>query len=69
MQWNLIRYRKTKGKTQKEMAELLNISLKTYSNKENGLTQFDMDEMFMLARYFNVKVDELFTPSSSQKVY
>lgn len=51
------------------MAELLNISLKTYSNKENGLTQFDMDEMFMLARYFNVKVDELFTPSSSRNVY
>ena len=46
--------------TQKDMADLLGISVMTYKRKESGEYPFNQDEMFKIAELFNVKIDELF---------
>lgn len=62
MQWNLIRIRKENGLTQKKMAEILGIGIDTYGKKERGILQFTQDEMFSLSRYFNLPLEEIFSP-------
>lgn len=62
MQWNLKRKRLESGETQEELAKLLNINRNTYADKENGKAKFDSDEMFILAKHFNSKLDDLFLP-------
>lgn len=44
------------------MAELLGVETETYSNKERGITQFKASEMFIIAREFNMKIDDIFLP-------
>lgn len=55
MQRLLIGYRKERGETQKDVADLLGVSEESYRNKELGKTQFKMDEMFVLASHYNKK--------------
>lgn len=63
MQEKLILLRKNTNTPQHELADLLNISVKTYGYKENGKSEFTNNEMFKIARYFNKKVDEIFLPT------
>lgn len=60
MQWKLIRLRKENNYNQEEMAKILGVSEATYRNKENGKTQFKLDEMFVIAEYFNKTLDDVF---------
>lgn len=61
MQKKLFLERKIERKmTQKQMADLLGISVMTYKRKESGEYPFNSDEMFKIAELFNVKIDELF---------
>lgn len=62
MQWNLRIKRTEAGETQKDLAELLGISENTYANKEMGKAKFNSEEMFILAKHYNAKLDELFLP-------
>lgn len=62
MQWNLIKYRKIKGKSQKEMAKYLDISEDSYGKKERGQHQFTQNEMFAIAELFNKSLDDIFLP-------
>lgn len=64
MQWNLIMLRKLNGYNQKDIADILEISLSTYMRKEAGLSQFKADEMFILKNLFNRRIDEIFLPSN-----
>ena len=48
------------------MANILGISSTQYSRKENGYSQFKMEEMFAIAKEFDMKIDELFTPRCYQ---
>jgi len=64
MQTKLIRLRKYFGYTQKQMAEYLNVDERTYINKEHGNTQFKLNEMFLIARKFNMDVGEIFLPTN-----
>jgi len=41
------------------MAELLGISEKSYRNKENGLYQFKMEEISIIASIFNLNPEEI----------
>lgn len=66
MQEKLILLRKQKGTTQKELANLLGISAKQFSSKELGKTRFNGDEMFKIADYYNLKVDDIFLPTTHQ---
>lgn len=66
MQEKLINLRKVYNVRQKELAEYLNISEKTYCNKEKGISQFTSDEMFALSKYFKKSLEEIFLPSTYQ---
>lgn len=63
MQSILYGLRKTdKRYTQKQMADYLNISEKSYRDKELGHREFTQDEMFEIAKLFNKKIDDIFLP-------
>ena len=63
MQLVLYDLRKNKKKmTQAEIADYLGISTKTYRNKELGNSEFTMDEMFKIAKLFNMRIDDIFLP-------
>ena len=58
----LIAWRKYSGFTQKDMADKLGITWRTYSNKERGITQFKLEEMFAIAKILDKPLYELFSP-------
>lgn len=64
MQYLLDSIRRSKKITQEDMAKLLNIDVRTYQNKEKGVTQFKQNEMFIIAKFFNKKIDEIFLPTN-----
>jgi transcriptional regulator with XRE-family HTH domain len=45
------------GKTQREIAEYLNIKQNTYSQYENGQRQLPIDILIKLSFYYDVSVD------------
>lgn len=63
MQKKLIAWRKFKSITQKEMAEHIGVDIRTYINKEHGITQFKADEMFTIARVLGKDISEIFLPT------
>lgn len=56
-------YRMLKGVKQENIAEILGITLTTYSNKETGKTQFSLDEAKKISDYLNVPIEQLFFAS------
>jgi len=60
----LSKLRKYNELTYKEMGTLLNIDERTYYNKEKGLSQFKLNEMFIISRKFNKSMDEIFLPNN-----
>ena len=66
MQEKLILLRKQNNVSQKELSELLSITTKQFSAKELGKSKFNGDEMFKIADYFNLKVDDIFLPTTHQ---
>lgn len=67
MQWELIKLRKMNGNTQRDLAEFLGLSITGYRNKEQGITQFDSDEMFMISRLYNKPIEDIFLPREYAK--
>lgn len=63
MQRKLISWRKFKNITQKEMARRIGVDVRTYINKEHGVTQFKADEMFVIAKILGKDISEIFLPS------
>ena len=58
-------YRTMLGKTQKDMAEIFEISKQAYSAKERGSTRFSNEEMIMikemlLPMFPGITIDEIF---------
>ena len=51
--------RLAQGKTQKEVADFLNVSQVTYGRYELSLTEPTIDSVVKLANYFNVSLDYL----------
>ena len=51
--------RKMKGIKQKDLADLLHVSVGTISNYETGVHIPDLDNLIILANYFHVSVDYL----------
>lgn len=49
--------REDSDKTQKEIANELNMSLKTYCNYERGVRVAPLDFMIKIARYYNTSLD------------
>ncbi len=51
--------RESENLTQKDMAEMLNMSVTGYASYEQGKAEPDIDTLIILARFFNVSVDYL----------
>lgn len=66
MQSKLIILRKEKKITQETLADILGISVKQYGYKEVGKSKFDADEMFKIADYFGLSINDIFLPSYHQ---
>ena len=66
MQDKLILLRKQKNVTQQELSVLLGITAKQFGQKELGKVKFNGDEMFKIADYFNLKIDDIFLPTTHQ---
>ncbi|WP_438316570.1 helix-turn-helix transcriptional regulator [Sporosarcina sp. FA9] len=60
MQSKLYVKRKESRLKQKDVAEMLKIHPVTYHKKESGKNEFELLEAKMLAKYFNVTLDDLF---------
>ena len=56
---NLRSLRMTKNLKQAALAEQLNVSAKTISHWENGYTEPSIAQLIMLARFFDVSIDDL----------
>lgn len=62
MHWELIKLRRTRKISQESMAKLLKINARTYSMKETGKTDFKLEEIFKIARFFDKRIEEIFLP-------
>lgn len=59
--------RRAAGESQKSVAKLIGVDVRTYQNKEKGITQFKQGEMFIIARHYNKPIDEIFLPVNFEK--
>lgn len=59
--------RRAAGESQKYVASLIGVDVRTYQNKEKGITQFKQGEMFTIARHYNKPIDEIFLPVNFEK--
>lgn len=66
MQEKLLLIRKSKNITQQELAECIGISANQYSLKEKGKYNFNCDEMFKIAKYLGMSIEDIFLPSKHQ---
>lgn len=53
-------YRTIKAINQSELAEVIGVTLSTYSKKETGKAVFTLIEAKQLAEYFETSIEELF---------
>ena len=58
----LRKLRKYHEMTCQDMADLLHIDIRTYINKENGVSQFKLNEMYLICKKFKKSMDEIFLP-------
>lgn len=61
--------REDKDLTQDEVARLLRVGQKTYSDYELGKTRIPLDSMLILARYYDVSMDYLTGASDMKTMY
>ncbi|MBR6524269.1 MAG: helix-turn-helix transcriptional regulator [Clostridia bacterium] len=61
--------REDADKNQTEIARLLNIGQKTYSDYELGKTRIPLDSVILLARYYDVDMNYICGVSSEKKPY
>lgn len=66
MQEKLLLIRKNKNITQQELAECIGISVNQYSLKEKGKYNFNCDEMFKIANYLKMNIEDIFLPITHQ---
>lgn len=67
MQEKLAALRRLYNISQKEMADIIGVDLRTYQNKETGLSQFKANEMFAIAQKFQLPIDQIFLPTNFEK--
>lgn len=62
----LVKLRKSRSKTQEDIAKILGITRPAYTAYETGTRQPDYDSLIKLANYFDVTVDFLLTGERSE---
>ena len=63
---NLMMLRKTRGMTQEELAEKIDVSRQTLSKYETGESLPDVEKSRLIAEVFDVTLDELVTGAEPQ---
>ncbi len=66
MQEKLLLIRKNKNITQQELAKCIGLSVNQYSLKEKGKYLFNCEEMFKIAEFLGMNIDEIFLPPTHQ---
>ncbi len=61
--------REDRDLTQTDVANLLNVGQKTYSDYELGKTRIPLERMLLLAKYYNVSMDYLSGASDIKTAY
>ncbi len=61
--------REDADKTQTEIAALLNIGQRTYCDYESGKTRIPVDNLIILAKYYNVDMNFICGISNTKKEY
>ena len=61
--------REDADKNQTEIATLLNVGQKTYSDYELGKTRIPLDSVVILARYYNVDMNYICGVSNERKPF
>ena len=64
----LLEARKVKGKTQNDLAELLNVKRATYGEYERSNNQPPIDKLVIISNYLNVSLDYLVGKEEKQNV-
>jgi transcriptional regulator with XRE-family HTH domain len=54
--------RKKHGYSQEEVAALLNMGQSTYSELESGLSGFQIDRLYDIAKLYGVSIDSILPP-------
>lgn len=55
--------------TQQKVAELLNVGQRTYADYESGKIRIPIDNLLILARFYNVSMDYISGASNLKKEY
>lgn len=55
--------------TQQKIADLLHIGQRTYADYESGQTRIPVDNLLILAKFYNVSMDYITGASNIQKKY
>ena len=55
--------------TQQKVADLLHIGQRTYADYESGKTRIPIDNLLILAKYYNVSLDYITGASNTKKEY
>ena len=55
--------------TQQKVADLLNIGQRTYADYESGKTRIPVDNLLILAKFYNVSMDYITGASNVQTEY
>lgn len=59
--------REDSDKTQSEIAQMLKVGQKTYSDYELGKTRIPVDSLIILAKFYNVSMDFICGVSDTRK--
>lgn len=65
VQGKIKRFREAIGFTQAEMAERLNIHVKTWQKIENGITRLDLERLQQIADIFEIPIEDLINTDDS----
>lgn len=68
MQEKLIRIRRANLESQSVLAKLIGVDLRTYQNKEAGVSQFKSNEMFAIASHYGKKIEDIFVPTNCSEI-
>jgi len=61
--------RESKFLTQQKVADLLNIGQRTYADYESGKTRIPIDNLLILAKFYNVSMDYISGASDVKTEY
>lgn len=64
---NLKDYRKNKGITQRDLADIIGTNNTTLSNWEKGISKPDIDTIIKISNYFGISIDDLIFSAEEKK--